>query len=57
MGEPEISCGSKIPKETQVQSSNEAVIFKQEERNISSENKGGKSTSDTELICGENEST
>lgn len=57
MGEPKIPCGSKIPKEIQVQSSNEALVFKQEERNISFENKGGKSTSDTELICGENEST
>lgn len=57
MGEPEISYGSKILEETQVQSSNEAVIFKEEERNISLENKGGKSTSDTELVCGENEGT
>lgn len=56
MEEPEISRGSKIPEETGVQSSHEAVIFKRKET-FSFEKKRERPASEVQLLCGENEGT
>lgn len=57
MEEPELSCGRKIPEETGVRVHRKQLPLNKRKETFSFENNGKKSTSETELLCGENEGT